>query len=390
MKPLMHRKIRSCIFFMLCLYLIVDAVSSKLQYDKYGYVLYCPCMGRLGNQVDHLLGSFAFAKKLNRTLVVPPWIGHNFTLHYKNSFSSYSNWFQFNSLKIYHKAILMEDFMKDLAPHIWPPAQRRIYCYSAAFKRSKDKASCPAKEGNPFGPFWDNFNVDFVSSSAFPSGLYYESDKQHWDQTFPPAKHLVLAFIGAPAAYPVSKKNRHIQKYIEWSSEVATKSQQFIDNNIKFPFIGIHLRNGIDWVRACEHVGNGLNYPFMSSPQCVGYGNKAKVFTMEMCLPKKETVITQTLEQLKKYGAKTLFIATDNQSYEDDFKAALGKASMFVDIVRIGENRIELDLALLIEADAFIGSCGSSVSAFASRKRATLNKPNLYFGCFADDQKTEL
>lgn len=61
----------------------------------------------------------------------------------------------------------------------------------------------------------------------------------------------VLAFSGAPGAFPVLEKNVQLQKYLKWSDAIEKKADDFIksfkpDENAKL--IGIHLRNGVDFV----------------------------------------------------------------------------------------------------------------------------------------------
>lgn len=66
----------------------------------------------------------------------------------------------------------MEQFMEELAPTVWPPGKRAgirtcsainllLVLYSIGYCYGKD-GGCPRmKEGNPFGPFWDHFNINF-------------------------------------------------------------------------------------------------------------------------------------------------------------------------------------------------------------------------------------
>lgn len=61
---------------------------------------------------------------------------------------------------------------------------------------------------------------------------------------------LVLAFTGAPATFPVQKENTVLHQYLVWSAKIDELANKF-RKEVLPPggFIGIHLRNGIDWVR---------------------------------------------------------------------------------------------------------------------------------------------
>lgn len=60
---------------------------------------------------------------------------------------------------------------------------------------------------------------------------------------------LVLAFAGAPASFPVQKENKKLHKYLKWSVTIDHLANKFIRESLpRGSFIGIHLRNGVDWV----------------------------------------------------------------------------------------------------------------------------------------------
>lgn len=118
----------------------------------------------------------------------------------------FDKYFNVESLKSYHDVITMEEFMRDIAPSRWPSDQRTAFCYTQ--RSGSDLNSCNAKFGNPFGPFWDTFNIDFVKSE-FYSPLNYDvhnkamADK--WKVKYPPSIWPVLAFTGILFLYYIKQ-----------------------------------------------------------------------------------------------------------------------------------------------------------------------------------------
>ncbi|KAK3599883.1 hypothetical protein CHS0354_022457 [Potamilus streckersoni] len=333
--------------------------DGNLQWDERGYLFFCLCMGRFGNQADHFLGSLAFAKDINRTLVIPSW------RTYKNI--RFTEWFKLKPIQEYHRAVLAEDFMEYLAPQHWPPGNRTGFCFSYT------QYPCEMKKGNPFGPYWSELGVDFDNTVNYNVGY---SDIARWKKEFPPEKYPVLALKGAPAAFPVQEENRDLQRYLQWSDTIKGEAEKYINQN--FPnqtFVGIHLRNGLDWENACKHVDGSTN--FMSSPQCLGFNGKEHV-TSKLCLPPKEEILRLTQKVVLQTGAKVVYVATDKYSMVKELEDNLQPQK--VKVYHQDPWLPQIDLYVLGQADHFIGNCVSSFTSFVTRERNVHGKPTSFWG----------
>ncbi|KAK7473705.1 hypothetical protein BaRGS_00035032 [Batillaria attramentaria] len=359
--------------------------------DLNGYIVYCPCMGRFGNQADQFLGTLGFAHALNRTLVLPAWVQYH--RHQIQSVQvPFDTYFKVEPLREYHRVVTMEDFMKTIAPIVWPEEHRIAFCHSprrSTTGETDKKSDCHAKDGNPFKSFWDTYNVDFVGSQ-FYSPLYFGTQSPHemraWRERYSPDDYPVLAFVGPPAAFPVQEHHVKLHKYLKWSDKYETKAADFINDNIPDkPFLGIHLRNGMDFKNACEHMKSTAN--IFSIAQCVGYRNEFGPATYDMCFPADKLVIKQVKAEVKRIGAKAVFVATDN----DDMITAFSKQMKTVKFVRQPHPADPmLDLAILGQADHFIGNCVSSFTAFVKRERDTTNKSSSFWAFTRKREKEEL
>lgn len=144
------------------------------------------------------------------------------------------------SLASYHRVIDAQEFMEKLAPRVWPPKSRIGFCCLSA---DSPKSECKMKEGNPFGPFWNELNVDFVDTIGYQLN-YEEYSIDQWNHLFPSDRYPVIALKGAPASFPMEAKYRSLQKYMTWSDNIMNEirqHQQKLFNNESYIGNYIHI-----------------------------------------------------------------------------------------------------------------------------------------------------
>lgn len=371
-------------------------ISSEgpTNYHGKGFIIYCPCMGRFGNQAEQLLGSLLFAKSLNRTLILPPFI--NYGLDHIPELIPFESIVQVEPINEYNEVMLLTEFMAQHVDSVWPPGERQFFCYSARDIKVNNY-SCDSLKGQPFSTFWAHFNISEDKSVFYKPLTTNPHLSSDWKSMYPPSTHPVLTFVGAPSPFPAYKESIKIQKYIKIADDVKKKAIEFkkVNDFLNVPYLSIHIRHGSDWRKACDLLrsNQGLTQLF-SSNQCTGYPLDGTTYEQKLqfdtCLPSFDTIVSRLNETLNTYKIKrgielkVVHIATD---FND--RNLWKQLREFFPLVRftitasdheIVSNTM-IDIYLMTYAEVFIGNCISSFSAFPARIRSEqLHLETFYFG----------
>ncbi|XP_074597190.1 O-fucosyltransferase 1 isoform X1 [Brevipalpus obovatus] len=357
--------------------------NNCLTFDENGYIIYCPCMGRFGNQAEQFLGSLLFAIDLNRTLVLPPFIEYN-DKHV--NFTPFDKYFRIEPLLEKHRVLTMENFMFNYAPTIWPREERFILCYSARGGRGESDQDCNPFEGNPFKPFWYHFNVTKFVRSLLHSPLATQfTEAKYWKAPYKNIK--VLAFVGAPSPFPTSQEAIPLQRHVKFSDYVGSVAEKFrLDRGfVDDPYLAIHMRHGSDWMKACNLLKENDMTQLFSSDQCTRRIGVEVKLPYQICTHSTEQIVSDVRRALndlnKNKNSSVIYISTDNDDKplwrilsskfpEQRFITPTATYSNGASISEYSEHpHFIIDAYLLSNADYFLGNCISSFSAFASRIR---------------------
>jgi peptide-O-fucosyltransferase len=75
-------------------------------------------------KIDQFLGALSFAKGIGRTLVLPHLVEYPPSSKSPSDQIPFQTYFKVEPLSEYTKVILMDDFMKHIAPAVWPKGKR--------------------------------------------------------------------------------------------------------------------------------------------------------------------------------------------------------------------------------------------------------------------------
>ncbi|CAF4484360.1 unnamed protein product [Rotaria socialis] len=235
------------------------------------------------------------------------------------------------------------------------------------------------KDGNPFESFWNELHIDFIDTVAYQLN-YDEYSIDQWNRLFPFVRYPVIALKDAPASFPMEARYRSLQKYMTWSENIINEVQQHQKNLFNNEsYIGIHLRNDLDWEQACSNVESYETRSFMASPQCLDLLSSSHTFvTHKICYPTDEEILRLLKNVILRTRIRNIYVATDKRSMIKEIEEHL--SAQRVHVKHLDPWLPVIDVAMLAHADYFIGNCVSSLTSIVKRARDIKKLPSAFWG----------
>lgn len=352
-----------------------------------GFLIFALAMGRYGNQMEHLLGALAEARRRapNRIVVLPSFIVWRYGRGRRNAHIPVEAVFDLDTLRRdFHPNIVSYEEFQSIAR--WNSQNdATIYCNSA--HKTMDHFKCTPDVGQ--GTYWYALGIEFSKEYYFHNTVFSLSSKDH---------PVIIVSNALSAPFPMRPQDRYVAKYLKWTDRMEERRQTFLAENGTSEddiVVATHLRAGSDWVKACEHAVGRDTY--MASPQCLEEMRRHDIdkLSLGLCLPTVDvgsvasdlqTAAEQVTKRSKKKGGRVvLFVATDIQrlgrkiwsehNLGDTYDLLINSTELAdantdsdgVDAL-MGDPSL-LDLIVITHADYLLGNCVSSFTSFAARIR---------------------
>ena len=177
-------------------------------------------------------------------------------------------------------------------------------------------------------------------------------------------------------------KSRPLEKKVNPGTRIDLKLVFNLVGKKLGKFTSIHLRNGPDWIKACNLIKRHNMKQLFSSAQCA-----LPAIQYHHCYQSADEI----LSFLKKHSKnEKIFISSDYENHRE-FLSEHFDVFTLEDIIEdySNINRPFIELYIHSISNLFIANCPSSFSAFSVRQRSQKNLKTLFWGV-ENNSHTEL
>ena len=163
-------------------------------------LIFCPCMGRFGNQLDHYISMLDFAKSIKRRLILPPFIVFKAEI----KLVPFESLFDFDEISKFTTVISPENYALAKietfsCPESWLKENQLLKCTDC----ESETIGCEIS-GNPHATFWESLGVKFLNCRKNVWGKWTEVSDE------------VLALSGSVKSFPAPQSLNHVTKFFKF------------------------------------------------------------------------------------------------------------------------------------------------------------------------------